>query len=272
MLAEGRRESHDGKESKRQTNNSHGRRPEGNGIMSSLGDDPLSKFMADAYHNCMASFVNYSGLSIMAAVRGVDACFREVLRISFKPVKEFLLPGFIGRCHAAYLSAIQLSLGGQVPEAYPAIRLCIENALYALFLQDDPTIDSDIPERWKIWLDRDEDEKGERTCRSTFTHGAMRNHLVSRDAALGECAEKLYQRTIKYGAHPNFYGQAQATDLLSEEGGNVQYLLPDTMVSKVCIQTAVQAGICALEVFGLILRDRYEEAGIAASINRLKLT
>jgi len=233
------------------------------------GNDPLSKFMADAYHNCVASFVNYAKLPVMMAVREVDACFRDVLCISFKREKELFLPAFIGRCHAAYLSGIQLSMGGQVPEVYPLIRLCIENAMYALFIQDDPTIDDDIPERSKIWLDRDEGEAAEKKCRATFTYGNVRKHLASRDAALGERVNELYQWTIAYGAHPNFYGQAQASDLFSKEGGNVQYLLPDTTACKVCIQAVVQGGICALEVFGLILQDRYDEAGISARIKRL---
>lgn len=233
------------------------------------GNDPLSKFMAGAYHNCVASFVNYSTLPIMTAIKEVDACFRDALRISFKPISEIFLPSFMGRCHAAYLSAVQLSMGGQVPEAYPLVRLCLENALYALFVQDDPTIGGDdIPQRWKIWLDRDVDDAAERKCRNTFAYGKVRDHLVSRDAALGNCAHMLYQRTIKYGAHPNFYGQAQA-GVLSEEGGNVQYLLPNTIPCVVCIQTAVHAGICVLGAFGLNLQGRYEETGIPARIKRL---
>ncbi|MDY0356172.1 MAG: hypothetical protein RBR19_09865 [Sedimentisphaerales bacterium] len=233
------------------------------------GNDPLSKFMADAYHNCVASFVNYARLPVMTAVREVDACFRDALRISFKRKKELFLPAFIGRCHAAYLSGIQLSMGGQVPEAYPMVRLCIENALYALFMQDDPTIDDAIPERWKIWLERDEGEAAGKRCRATFAYGKVRDHLASRDAALGECADKLYQWTIAYGAHPNFYGQAQASQLFSKEGGNVQYLLPDTTACKACIQTAVEGGMCALGAFGLALGERYEKAGIPAKIKRL---
>ena len=229
-------------------------------VPESWGNDTLSKFMADAYHNCMASFVNYRKLPIMTAVREIDACFRCALGISFKPIREIFVPSFVGRCHAAYLSGIQLSMAGQVPEAYPLIRLCIENALYALFIQDDPVVDDNIPERWKIWLDRDTNEEAEKKCRSTFAYGRLRNHLVTRDAALGECAGTLYQRTIKYGAHPNFYGQAQAS-VFSEEGGNVQYLLPNTMASKVCMQTVVHAGICVLKIFALSYRTGTKKRG-----------
>lgn len=233
------------------------------------GKDPLSEFMAGAYHNCVASFVNYRNLPIMTAIKEVDGCFRDALRIPFKPSSEVFLPSFMGRCHAAYLSAIQLSMGGQVPEAYPLVRLCLENALYALFIQDDPTIGGDdIPQRWKIWLDRDVDDAAEKKCRNTFTHSAVRDHLIDRDTALGECAKMLYERTIKYGAHPNFYGLAQAS-VISEEGGSTLYSLPNTKPCQLCIQTVVHAGICALGVFGLTLRDRYEESGIPVRIRQL---
>ena len=90
------------------------------------GRDTLTKFIEDAYHNCIASFVNYKDLPVMAAVKEVDASFRSMLHIPFHPKKEILLPSFAGRSHAAYLSSIQLSMAGQVPEAYPAIRLCLE--------------------------------------------------------------------------------------------------------------------------------------------------
>jgi len=237
------------------------------------GEDPLSKFLVDAHHNCMASFANYARLPVMAALKEVDACFRDVVGFSFNLPKELFLPILIGRCHAAYLSSIQLSLAGQVPEAYPSIRLCVENALYAVFIQDDSIIDADIPERWRIWLERDESEMAEKTCRATFTHAKVRDHLVTRDGGLGERAEMLYQRTIKYGAHPNFYAQAQASELPSEKGGgSVQYLLPNTDASKLCIQTSVEAGTCALRIFGLILEERYEEAGIHARIPKIEYT
>lgn len=234
------------------------------------GEDPLSKFLLDAYSNCIASFVNYDDRPVMMALREVDTCFRLAIGIPFKPKKELFLPCFIGRCHAAYLCSVQLSMAGQVPEAYPSIRLCLETALYALFIQDDPTITEEIPSLLRTWMERDTSKKAEQRCRKTFAYGEVRGHLVSRLPALGERVGTLYERTITCGAHPNFFGQSQASDLPSTDGGNVKYLLPDSDPCRLCIQTTVEAGLCVHGVFGLILGDRYEQAGIPARIDKVE--
>jgi len=233
------------------------------------GKEPLSEFIEAAHRNCIASFVNYRELRVMKALKEVDALFRCVLGIRYKEVKEILLPGFVGRSHSAYLGSIQLSTAGQAAEAYPVIRLCLENALYALFIQDDPAIDKEIPERLQIWADRGTNDEATKKCRHTFGYGNIRDHLVGRDSALGEETNALYERTVVYGAHPNFYAHATTSDPLKSEGGEVQYLLPDTDAAKLAIQTAVHAGMCSLRIFGLILRDRFEEAGIPGRLRKI---
>jgi len=238
-------------------------------IPENWGEDPLSKFIESAHHNCIATFVNYRELPVMKALKEVDALFGCLLSIPYKPKEEILIPSFVGRSHSAYLSSILLSTAGQVPEAYPAIRLCLENALYGLFIQDDPTIHEEIPERSKIWLDRGKNEEATRMCRSTFTYGKVRDHLISRDNALGEHAVTLYQRTITYGAHPNFYAHATTSNLVAEGEGNIQYLLPNTDACKLCIQTAVETGLCVLRIYGLILQNRFLSSGIQNRIQKI---
>jgi len=118
-------------------------------------------------------------------------------------------------------------------------------------------------------MERGTDKKAEKACRKTFTYREVQTHLDSRDPALGKRLGTLYERTITYGAHPNFFGHAQASDLPSTEGGNVKYLLPDTDPCRLCIQTTVEAGLCAHGVFHLILGDRYEAASIPARMDKV---
>jgi hypothetical protein len=235
-------------------------------IPQSWGKDPLSAHIRDAYYNCVASFVNYGKFPVVNALKEIDTEFRRLLELPFKPKRELFLPSFIGRSHAACLSAVQLSMAGQVPEAYPSIRLCLENALYALFIQDDPTIDEAIPVRCAIWLNRDTDEK---KCRNTFTYRAVQSCLDQRDGSLGKRVSDLYDRTITYGAHPNFYGQAQAADLPTKGGGNVKYLLPNTTPSMVCVQTVVEVGISSLRIFELILGERFRQSPVLAKFDAI---
>ena len=142
----------------------------------------------------------------------------------------------------------------------------MENALYSLFIQDDPSIHEEIPDRMKIWLDRGVSDEATTKCRNTFSNSSMKRHLFSRDSMLGKQVVALYERTITYGAHPNFYAHATTSDLLPESGGNIQYLLPNTSACKLCIQTAVETGLCSLKIYGLILKDR---AGIQEKIQRI---
>ena len=238
-------------------------------VLDDWGKEPLSEFIEGAYHNCIATFVNYRALPVMKALKEVDTLFRCVLGVPYRQTKEILLPGFVGRSHGAYLSSIQLSTAGQAAEAYPAIRLCLENALYALFIQDDPTIDEEIPERLKIWADRGTNDEATKKCRRTFAYGNVRDHLIRRNQTIGEEANVLYERTIVCGAHPNFYAHATTSDPLKPKGSTVQYLLPNTATCKLAIQTGVQVGICSLRIFGLTLQDRLEEAGIPGRLHKI---
>ena len=232
------------------------------------GKDSLSRFISAAYHNCIGSFINYKDLPIMNAVKEVDALFHKAVHIEYKPKEELLLPTFVGRSHCAYLVSIQLSTAGQVPEAYPVIRLCLENTLYALHIQADPTLSEEIPERTKIWVDRGLNDEATQKCRRMFSYRNVKENLIKKDQKLGQHASALYERTINYGAHPNFYGHA-TTGNITETGGKIQYLLPNTKACRLCIQTAVEVGICSLKIYGLILEGRFETAGITERVQKI---
>jgi hypothetical protein len=232
--------------------------------------DLLSEFVEAVYRNCIATFENYRNLPVMRTLTEVDALFRSVLRIPYSPEREYLLPSFVGRAHSAYLGGVVLSAGGQAPESYALIRLCLENALYALFIQDDPTIREKIPTRWGIWVNRGDNDMATTLFRNTFRSGTVIKHLIGRDSCLGKRAEELYERAITYGAHPNFAAHASASKL-ADSGGINHYLQPDTGACRLCIQTVAQAGTCSLQVLGLAIGKRYDDAGIYAKIRGIAL-
>jgi hypothetical protein len=71
---------------------------------------------------------------------------------------------------------------------------------------------------------------------------------------LGNDIDNLYNHTIDYGAHPNFYSLA-FTCSWSTSGGLDEYLLPpDSDQFKVCIQTLVAAGACSLLIFDYMFK------------------
>ena len=131
----------------------------------------VTRFIDDAFNNCVATMTRFSGLPIVQMLIRINDLFFEANKIKCHPIQEILLPLFLGRAHSAYLGAVRLSTSGQVVETYMVARGCLENALYSLFIQDDPTINKEIPDRVKIWMDRAESESAGRKCRKTFASG-----------------------------------------------------------------------------------------------------
>jgi len=236
-------------------------------IPESWGKDPVSNFIQSAYQNNIATFTNFKGSPICKAIYETDSLFRLATNIEYRQ-HERLLPNFIGRCHSAYLGGVKLSTSGQIVETYMVIRGCLENALYALYINDDPTVDEEFPERSVAWLNRGKDEESTKKCRQIFTYGAVRDNLIKQDKTLSQEASLLYKRTIDYGAHPNFCGHITTSDV--KTGGiTIQFLIPGTDVFKLCVQTAVEVGICSLRIFNRVFLDRFRSVGITARIDKI---
>jgi hypothetical protein len=147
-------------------------------------------------------------------------------------------------------------------------RGCLENALYALFIQDDPTKNETIPNRPKIWLERADNEAAGRRCRDMLSAGNVLRNLLKHDKELGRKALELYRIAIDRGAHPNFAGHL-TTSNISLHGGSIDFLIPgDQMVCKACIQFAIQVGLCALKIFELAYADKFSCGGITTQIEK----
>ena len=236
-------------------------------IPDSWGKDPLSGFIESAHQNIIATFQKFRESSILAAVCEIDNLFHLATTIKYGQ-DERLLPNFVGRCHCTYLGAIRLSTSGQVVEAYMVIRGCLENALYALYIDNDPVKDEEPPDRTVTWLNRGKDKESTKKCRNMFTYGTVRNNLIEQDEILGQEASLLYDRTIDYGAHPNFYGHITTSDV-TKVGVTVQFLMPGTNAFKLCVQTSVEVGICSLKIFNRIFSERFHSAGITERLNKI---
>jgi len=145
-------------------------------------------------------------------------------------------------------------------------RGCLENSVYSLFIQDDPTIKEEIPDRVRIWGDRAENEAAGRECRRTFSSRNVFANLAKHDKELERKASKLYRIAIDRGAHPNFAGHL-TTSQVSLDGGHIDFLIPgDNVVCKTCIQFTVQVGICTLKIFELAYGEKFASEGISEQL------
>lgn len=230
------------------------------------GVDSVTRFIGDAFRNCVATMTNFRRLPIIQMLIKVNDLFFSANVMKCHPTEELLLPLFLGRAHSAYLGAVRLCTSGQVVETYMVARGCLENAVYALFIQDDPTIKEEIPDRVRIWGDRAESEASGRECRRTFSSANMFRNLERHDKELGRKALKIYRIAIDRGAHPNFAGHL-TTGKVSLNGGHIDFLIPgDNVVCKACIQFTVQIGICTLKIFELAYGDKFASEGISKQL------
>lgn len=100
------------------------------------------------------------------------------------------------RAHSAFLTAVALSLNGQLAEAHMVMRGCIEASLYALQVKRTPTLG-------QTWLERDHSADTRQAARRAFTARRALDRLRQERPDIAGHVQKLYEDTITYGAHPN---------------------------------------------------------------------
>lgn len=229
----------------------------------------LLDFIKSAQDNTIATLCNFKETPVIQAMFTINDLFNEISLIKNSPSKELLLPLFVSRCHSTYLGAVRLITSGQVVETYMLLRGCIENALYAHFIQTDPTLERDLPDRITTWLKRNDDEESKKACRNMYSYVKLRKNLAEYDQDLGSKMSDLYEHTLDYGAHPNFLGHITSSDVKIEDG-SVDILVPgDTDICKVGLQTTVKVGIVSLKMFELVYGSRFCEQGITDKLKSL---
>jgi len=80
--------------------------------------------------------------------------------------------------------------------------------------------------------------------------------------------------TIDMGAHPNelgFYGRLDVQELPNgNRQFNVRYLQGGNTTHLAVLKNACQIGVCILECFWLVYRERFDIMGVKATIDELK--
>lgn len=226
------------------------------------GDDSFSKFMTTAEENGYATFQNAK--SYYDKLSTIHDIFKKAVDAMHNSANWFELLFFI-KAHSAFLAASRLGLATQVTEASPLIRSVIENSLYGFFLHKHP-------EHSKTWLKRHESETAKKEVKKIFIIRAMVDELKSSDTKLGEIAEKLYEQSIDYGAHPNERGLTTALKYSKLEGAiryDVVHLTADPIPICFCLKFIAQSAILCLKILQLILPERFKIAGLDLEIGKI---
>jgi hypothetical protein len=223
-------------------------------------DHPFAHFLAAAWRNTVRSFsrqrAHYETLA------EVDGVFRDLIgHVGDSP--ERLAGSMLIRAHGSLLAASSLALSGQVAESYALMRNCLRSALQGVFLAGDA-------ERQRIWAARADDDQAAQRMRSTFAQGAMLDHLREIDAATAAIYERLQQRTIDRGAHPNAYGNFVHQADEQPVDFSRAYLVTDDEVQRMALRTVAQVGICVLSIFYYVYGDQYREQKLDGRLAKLR--
>jgi len=226
-------------------------------------EDSLSDFIQAAFKNTLATFVQKKqAFNLLLEVDGIFKGISGNLDYTEIP----LVGAFFHRSHSAFLASCRLSMSGQAAETFPQLRSCLEYALYALHINENPTLA-------EVWLRRHENEESLKKIKRSFLHVDIMKTLLARDIALHSSLSKLYQRTIDFGGHPNERAVSSSSKMWQEGDTTViriQSLHGDSRALDHALGTTAQIGLGSLLVFQLIYKERFDHLGLRETIESLK--
>lgn len=228
------------------------------------GADEVSNFLEIAQRNGFGSFVQLR--APFAKITAIDAFYRRFIE-NLNHTREWFAAFFVLRAHSAYLAACRLTVSGQIPESYMVQRGCLENAMYGFHI-------ATRPELRETWLRRHDNEASKRAVKQEFQIGTIFERITLTNAQVAEVAKTLYDRTIDYGAHPNEQALMQVLDMERAAGDirfEVRYLTRgEEPAFGACFKTTAQVGVCALDIFRLVFRERFQLLGLDRELDHLK--
>lgn len=213
--------------------------------------DNLSKFINLAQENARATFGHPEFRTICDVNILTDNCYNEIVK-SLKDTKHLIPALLCLRAHSAYLSACNLALSGQGPEAFVMCRSCLEYSLYAFYIHDDTDRDA-------LWLNRHDSEELLKRHRKEFTAGNALKLLEKEDYVLAGSAQVFYDRCIDFGGHPN--PRAVTSTAVMEESSDshsfkILYLAtPEMDIFRLALQTTAQVGYLSISILRRIWGD-----------------
>src|SRR5690606_21920506 len=113
-----------------------------------------------------------------------------------------------------------------------------------------------------------------RAVKQDFRIGTILERLTLTNAQVAEVAKALYDRTIDYGAHPNEQALMQVLHMERAAGDirfEVRYLTRgEEPAFGACFKTTAQVGVCSLDVFRLVISERFHLSGLDRELDQLK--
>jgi hypothetical protein len=226
------------------------------------GDDDLTKFLDIVRHNQFATFAT-EGPAIKKLI-AVDGLFLRASKDWVNP-KSATVADLLLRCHSAFRAAVGLAMTGQ-PETFTVCRAMLEYAAYTVHIDRNPDLEA-------VWWGRHKDEASMKQQREAFLHGKVSKSVKEANRDAGQRFEKLYQRAIDHGAHPNQRAVTSNRKIMQEPGlVRVQAILlhADGPALDNALKNTAQCGMVSLELLQVALNSRFELLGINAAMLELR--
>ena len=228
------------------------------------GRDSLSEFFDRGRANAYATFVN-----MHADYARLDAVLRafEAVAVDWRDPESLAGSLFFGRAQSAFLAASYMATSTQSGEVYPLLRRCIEDALYAHYIDQDE-------ERFAVWSNRMDSDKARAKSKKLLVNREMMALLEQRDTDLHRVVSTLYEFCIDYGAHPNIQSVVGNLRIAQDDNDtmlNNVILTTDSDSTRVALKQSARTGVAVLMVFERIFPDRFTKLGVSPELARLRI-
>ncbi len=228
------------------------------------GKDDLSLFTEFAFSNAGKSFIDlkpYWQLLAKAA-----EIFKELNNnISYLSLEEMVPMLLFGRAYGSFMAAASLSCSGQLVEAWIMLRACLESALYAFYINDEPALA-------KIWSERSDRDDKKKLCRDTFRIGKIWERLRARGYSLvRKDAKRLYDHFIDFGAHPNELALFCHMERKQDDSGYVLNLInPNPDYMRVNIIDVAETASLVFKIFAIIYPKQFKQPNFSIKIQNFR--
>lgn len=232
------------------------------------GEDKLTEFMQIAATASWAASVQKDTRPWFDMLKIIDATYLAAMEALIGPTPNFFEGLMLVSAHASFRSAAQFALEGRTCEAMVLLRNCLEHAMYGVHFHRKP-------ELIEVWSHRGDSDLHRKAVKNSFKSKEMIDGIASLSNTVGSRFSHFYELTIDMGAHPNevgFFGRLDITDVpeTNSKKFSIKYLVGGDISHLATLKNACQIGVCVLECFGLIYRQRFDILQITARIDALK--
>ena len=226
--------------------------------------DSLSEFIELAHRNRFATFVHKK--ASFCRLANIDALFVRIAN-DWRDPPQIVPPLLFLRCHSAFRAACEHALAGQVTDGFPQVRAVLEYAGYALHIHKNPWCE-------ELWTRRHDDDDALRAVRREFHMSKVAATIAASNSHTSGVFDHLYQRTIDFGAHPNeraVSGNLAVREFEDRKEIQQSYLHGDSPQLDHILKTSAQAGVCALEIFSDVFKQRFDLLGVSVELPKLRI-